>query len=449
MFFYLASQTSAFNQRHLSSGSNQQLPGNNATRAEKEAFLRALPATTSLVTRIELQWRLLGTRYTKGPTVTRVMVVNAQDELRRDELPLQRLGHPFFIAAYSETPMLIGFSLLGVLTGTVNYLHYGFMGLAAEPFLLLFLLAGARWCGYLEQLGSNPAIYNSAVRRNQLVGILLFIVSEVMVFFALFWALFHSALNPTPELGAVWPPVKLLMLEWTHWPTLNTALLVYSGGAANVGLYALQNLDQRLYMAGSAPEVAERLEDLTPPSRAEQLLFGSTRAGLTGRKAQLRLQLHRVYGGFVYAVVCGVVFLLCQLYEYSSADYAMSDGVYGSLFYGLTGLHGLHVLAGLLLLLLVIYRLGRGFFDQDQNTQDGPTGGVWYWHFVDVVWLALFAVLYLWGNSRGEALSVESLWSAAMAAVPVFGLCPANRLDTTSAAAQPGFRRSFQNSVTL
>jgi Cytochrome c oxidase subunit III len=154
-----------------------------------------------------------------------------------------------------------------------------------------------------------------------------------------------------------------------------------------------------------------------------------------GRLGQLRLQLHRVYGGFLYAVVCGALFLLCQLYEYGSASYAMSDGVYGSVFYGLTGLHGLHVLVGLLLLLLVIYRLGRGFFDQDQNTHDGPTGGVWYWHFVDVVWLALFLVLYLWGNSRGEpqplaecgVLFATTLGSRAAAAAKVPVVAPRQR----------------------
>jgi heme/copper-type cytochrome/quinol oxidase subunit 3 len=373
-----------------------------ATRAEKEAYLRSLPATTPLLERVRLWWELLNQPYGNRPALTRVLLVNAEDEKQRVRLPLQSLTHPFFIAPLSEVPLLLGLSLFGVLSGTVNYLHQGFMGLAAEPFLLLFLMATLRWCGYMEQLGANPAIYSGAVRRNLLAGILLFIVSEVMIFFALFWALFHSALNPSPELGSVWPPLHLLMLECSHWPTLNTALLVYSGGAANVGLYALQNLDQRLLLTGSLPAVAERLGELTPPRRMEVLLFGSRMEPQEGRLGQLRLQLHRVYGGFLYAVVCGALFLLCQLYEYGSASYAMSDGVYGSVFYGLTGLHGLHVLVGLLLLLLVIYRLGRGFFDQDQNTQDGPTGGVWYWHFVDVVWLALFLVLYVWGNSRGE-----------------------------------------------
>jgi heme/copper-type cytochrome/quinol oxidase subunit 3 len=187
-----------------------------------------------------------------------------------------------------------------------------------------------------------------------------------------------------------------------------------------VGLYALQNLNLRLLITGGLQQLANQLSQLTPPLKQEQLLFGSTLvAGESSRLGQLRLQLHRVYGGFLYAVVCGALFLLCQLYEYNSASYAMSDGVYGSVFYGLTGLHGLHVLAGLLLLLLVLWRLQRGYFDRDQNTHDGPTGGVWYWHFVDVVWLVLFAVLYLWGNSRGEGLDTSGLLPALLTQLPL------------------------------
>lgn len=381
------------------------------------------PATLSTVERLQCGPQPSG-------DLLRLLVVTKTGEQLRSELPLQKVTHPFFMAPYSEYPLLLGVSLAGVLGGTVNYLHAGFLGLASEPFLLLLLLASLRWCGDLEQLGANPALYNGAVRRNVLLGILLFIVSEVMIFFALFWTFFHSALNPSVELGAVWPPLKLAMLEWMHWPTLNTALLVYSGGAANVGLYALQNLNLASLVADAATTLVARLRTLTPPTTAEQLLFGSALvAGEDGRRGQLRLQLHRVYGGFLYAVVCGALFLLCQLHEYNSAGYAMSDGIYGSVFYGLTGLHGLHVLAGLLLLLLVLYRLWRGFFDRDQNTADGPTGGVWYWHFVDVVWLALFALLYLWGNSRGT-LPLAELYSTLSSPSTVSTATPS--LNTTT-----------------
>jgi cytochrome b561 len=76
-------------------------------------------------------------------------------------------------------------------------------------------------------------------------------------------------------------------------------------------------------------------------------------------------------------------------------------------FYGLTGLHGLHVLAGLLLLLLVLVRFLRGAFDRNPSPHVLVTAAIWYWHFVDLVWLVLYLVVYIWGNAPGLTAAVE------------------------------------------
>ena len=82
----------------------------------------------------------------------------------------------------------------------------------------------------------------------------------------------------------------------------------------------------------------------------------------------------------------------------------MDDGAYASVFYGLTGLHGLHVLVGLLLLALVLGKLLGGSFDRDANPHVLFTAALWYWHFVDLVWIGLYLVVYLWGNTSGDLL---------------------------------------------
>jgi cytochrome c oxidase subunit 3 len=93
---------------------------------------------------------------------------------------------------------------------------------------------------------------------------------------------------------------------------------------------------------------------------------------------RLRLLLFVVYGGLIYTLFSGGLFLVCQRHEYGHATFTMADGNYASLFYGLTGLHGLHVLAGLGLLGLVLRRLFGHRFLTSNVPAVGVTAAVWY-----------------------------------------------------------------------
>jgi len=362
------------------------------------------------------------------------------------ERPLKRT-HPFYIAPYSEYALLLGFSLFGVMAGNVSYLHSGAFGPGGEAALVVALAAILCWITSLEELAASPALYTATVRRNLIAGVLLFIVSEVMIFFALFWAYFHSALNPSPELGAVWPPAGLEVLEWYKWPALSTALLVFSGFAANVHYYALKANSPREDF-GQLKAVVRSSPWPFPVDRREEILFGVTltaedwnteeeRIFQTHRLGdwfhpwyaflptrslrhvrlaffRLRLQLFVVYGGLVYALFAGGLFLCCQNHEYGHAAFSMDDGSYPTLFFGLTGLHGLHVMAGLLLLGVALLRLYGHRFLGDNVPHVGMTAAVWYWHFVDVVWILLFGVVYIWGNSHGTPTPLPDMSTAGL-----------------------------------
>jgi cytochrome c oxidase subunit 3 len=100
---------------------------------------------------------------------------------------------------------------------------------------------------------------------------------------------------------------------------------------------------------------------------------------------------------FMWAtVLLGVIFLCVQGYEYfhaySDLNLKLSSGAYGSTFFMLTGFHGFHVLVGMLMLLFITLRLMRGHFTPDRHF--GFEGAAWYWHFVDVVWLGLYILVY-------------------------------------------------------
>jgi hypothetical protein len=171
-------------------------------------------------------------------------------------------------------------------------------------------------------------------------------------------------------------------------------MLVYSGFAVNVFYYALKGyngLGQRLL--ASAPSAATA----SGASALGGSFFGAG-AGASGGWSY-------IYGGLMQTLAFGLAFLLCQKYEYSHAAYDISDGVYGTIFYGLTGLHGLHVFLGFSMLLLALVRLGRHFF-AFTSPHVAVTGTVWYWHFVDIVWLVVFAVVYYWGSSTAAATAL-------------------------------------------
>lgn len=92
-------------------------------------------------------------------------------------------------------------------------------------------------------------------------------------------------------------------------------------------------------------------------------------------------------------VLLGVIFLIGQVYDYTQLGFGISDGVFGSTFYVLTGFHGAHVLGGVLMLAVCLYRGGLGQFSAEHHDMVEATSI--YWHFVDVVWILLFALLYI------------------------------------------------------
>jgi cytochrome c oxidase subunit III len=96
------------------------------------------------------------------------------------------------------------------------------------------------------------------------------------------------------------------------------------------------------------------------------------------------------------SVLLGVLFTFFQIYEYAHAHFAFKDGIYPSTFFMATGFHGFHVLIGTIFLIVAWVRTAKGQFTKDSHF--GFEAAAWYWHFVDVVWLFLFASIYWWGS---------------------------------------------------
>jgi cytochrome c oxidase subunit 3 len=200
-----------------------------------------------------------------------------------------------------------------------------------------------------------------------------------MFFVAWFWAFFNSALFPADavhaardaifgcgagtQIGAcsvpgTWPPKGIEAFDPWHLPLLNTLLLLTSG---------------------------------TTVTWAHHALLENDRQGLKY--------------GLILTIVLGALFTCVQAYEYSHALFGFSGNVYGGTFFMATGFHGFHVLVGTIFLIVCLIRAYAGHFTPTQHL--GFEFAAWYWHFVDVVWLFLFAAIYLWGTGGGRLVGAE------------------------------------------
>jgi len=254
-------------------------------------------------------------------------------------------GHWYHLVTPSPWPLVTSFSVFVMLVSVVGYVHR-FEGAGSGVFLglILVLSSMAIWWRDVIREATWQGYHTVVVQRGLRLGFALFIASEVMFFFSVFWAFFHSSLSPAIELGSVWPPVGLEILNPWHVPALNTLILLMSGVTITLAHHGI-----------------------------------IAKTGLT-------------HWGFLFTVVLAIFFTLLQVYEYINASFDIADGVYGSTFFFSTGFHGFHVLVGTVFIIVCWIRFSLGHFNAAHHL--GFEFAAWYWHFVDVVWLFLFICLY-------------------------------------------------------
>lgn len=259
-------------------------------------------------------------------------------------------AHPFHLVSPSPWPIYTCISLLTLTTSGVLSMH-GFSN--AEYFLTLALILVISSMSFWFRDVISEATYlgnhTLAVQKGLNMGVALFIVSEALFFLAIFWAFFHSALSPTIELGAQWPPMGLEAINPFELPLLNTVILLSSG--------------------------------VTVTYAHHSLIQGNRKGALYG---------------LVGTVLLAIVFTFLQGVEYTVSSFTLSDSVFGSCFYFGTGFHGLHVMIGTAFIAVGLWRVLA--YHQTDNHHLGLESAILYWHFVDIVWLFLFVSIYYWGS---------------------------------------------------
>ena len=280
----------------------------------------------------------------------------------------------YFVPEPSRHPVMAATGLFFVLFGAAQWINgaaWGKYSLLAGMALWLFVLY--QW--FRDAIGeSEGGMYGRKIDVSFRWSMTWFIFSEVMFFGGFFSALWWVRVHSLPELGSLdnallWPDFKAV------WPTQAAGMTASPGGVIEpfqtMGPWPLPTINTALLLT-SGVTITIAHHALRDGNRSKTIAF------------------------MWLTVLLGLIFLFVQGYEYAHAykdlNLKLTSGVYGSTFFMLTGFHGFHVFVGMLMLFFITLRLQKGHFTAERHF--GFEGAAWYWHFVDVVWLGLYILVY-------------------------------------------------------
>jgi len=309
--------------------------------------------------------------------------------------------HFFHIVTESPWPLcgsLLAFSFfVGCLLEWNNFIWFPVLDWADRELPLWWasfgglILVSYSWWKDVVVESTYLGYHTSKVVNGLRLGMILFIVSEVMFFFSFFWAFFHASLSPSIVLGSVWPPIGINVLSPLHLPLLNTVILLSSGVAVTISHFAICCLTNK-WIFVRVPEYwmfkAKAIWARAIPNwhEVEQTVISDDEVEIV-EISELAL---------IVTIILAFEFTCCQMYEYNEALFYINDGIFGSTFYLATGFHGLHVLIGTIFLCVCLGRMFNQHFLVSHHL--GFEMAIWYWHFVDVVWLVLYVFIYCWSG---------------------------------------------------
>jgi len=273
----------------------------------------------------------------------------------------------YFVPQPSSWPVVGSIALFLMATGATAWFNgapFGKWAVLAGLLVLVYMMFG--WFGRVIH-ESEGGKYNTQVDVSFRWGMGWFIFSEVMFFAAFFGALFYARVLSVPWLGDL--EQKLLWPDFSaQWPTAGPYA---SDPFSPMGAWGIPAFNTLLLLS-SGVTVTWAHWALKANNRGQLIL------------------------GLVLTIALGFTFLGFQAYEYihaySELNLKLTSGIYGSTFFMLTGFHGFHVTVGAIMLTVILFRCMAGHFKPDHHFAFEAVS--WYWHFVDVVWLLLFVLVY-------------------------------------------------------
>jgi len=266
--------------------------------------------------------------------------------LHKEQFKYLKTTHSYHLVDPSPWPITAAFGGFMLTCGMVMYMHkyIGGWNLLITGFAVIFYVMYTWWRDIVREATFEDT-HTIVVQKGLRLGMILFIASEVMFFFAFFWAFFHSSIAPVYNIGGVWPPKSITTISAYTIPLTNTFILLTSGATVTWAHHALV-------------------------ARAKK---------------------HTIVA-LIFTIFLAVLFTSLQGFEYVNAPFNISDGVYGSCFYMATGFHGFHVFVGTIALFVSFIRIILNHFTNTHHF--GFESAIWYWHFVGATARLLFLITF-------------------------------------------------------
>jgi len=259
-------------------------------------------------------------------------------------------NHYYNDIPYTMWPFYLSFSLLLLLFSFIlfiNKFEYGLLMLQNAIIMVTYFTY--LWFKDMVIESTYLGKYNRKLRATLVAGFMIFLSNEVMLFGGFFWAYFDRIFHPSAFTGSNSMPLGMERFLWYKKPLYATLLLLFSSIVFNRANFCMK--------------------------------WGSWSFAL-------------FYSSF--GIILGYIFLFIQIGEYMHLSFSISDSVYASCFYLLTGFHGFHVTIGLIFLNIQHERLANWHFTKERHL--GYSMAMIYWHFVDIVWIFLFIFVYCFND---------------------------------------------------
>lgn len=255
---------------------------------------------------------------------------------------------PIFFLSNRPWPLFISISLMFLCNNLIICLNSVFRLVLLINIVLIILIIFFWWNDVIIE-STYLGFHTKYIMTITVYSIILFIISEIFFFIRFFWSFFHSMFSPDIAIGSNWPYLGIISVNYIDLPLMNSLLLIRRGCSITWRHYIIIIKNNK-----------------------------------------------RCIKSLIITIILGLTFILCQIVEYLNCIFRFSDGIFGSIFFIRTGFHGIHVIIGTIFIIFILIRVVKNHFSR--NHIIGFEFSIWYWHFVDVVWLYLYLIIYWLGS---------------------------------------------------